>query len=96
MKTDTINVKYVAELAHLSLTPEEENLFQGQLGNIVKYVEKIKEVNVEGIEPMMHGRRMVNALREDVVVPSLPTETALSNAPMRTGDEFMLPKIVEK
>ena len=44
---------------------------------------------------MMHGRRLVNAFREDVVGPSLPSETALSNAPARVGDEFLLPKIVE-
>ena len=43
----------------------------------------------------MHGRAIVNALREDEVRPSLDRETALANAPARTGDEFMLPKIVE-
>jgi Asp-tRNA(Asn)/Glu-tRNA(Gln) amidotransferase C subunit len=44
---------------------------------------------------MMHGRRQVNAFREDVVGPSLPAEEALGNAPRRVGDEFLLPKIVE-
>ena len=43
----------------------------------------------------MHGREIVNAFREDVVRPSLDREVALANAPARTGDEFMLPKIVE-
>jgi aspartyl-tRNA(Asn)/glutamyl-tRNA(Gln) amidotransferase subunit C len=50
---------------------------------------------VDGIEPMMHGRALVNAFREDVVRESLPVETALANAPRRVGDEFYLPKIVE-
>lgn len=90
-----IDVKYVAELARLELTAEEQTLFQGQLENIVKYVDKISSVNVDGIEPMMHGRPLVNAFREDVVRESLPTETALANAPARVGDEFLLPKIVE-
>ena len=44
---------------------------------------------------MMHGRELVNVFREDVVGESLPAETALANAPARTGDEFLLPKIVE-
>ena len=90
-----IDVGYVAELARLELTDEEKAVFQPQLESIVGYVEKISEVDVEGVEPMMHGRRLVNAFREDVVGESLPPEVALSNAPQRVGDEFLLPKIVE-
>ena len=90
-----IDVGYVAELARLELTDEEKAVFQPQLENIVKYVEKISEVDVEGVEPMMHGRTLVNAFREDVVRPSLDKEAALVNAPSRVGDEFLLPKIVE-
>ena len=90
-----IDVKYVAELARLELTEEEQATFQPQLENIVKYVEKISSVDVAGVEPMMHGRALVNAFREDVVRPSLETEAALANAPKRVGDEFLLPKIVE-
>ena len=95
MNKPTIDVAYVAELARLELTEEEKSVFQPQLENIVKYVEKISAVDVDGVPPMMHGRSIVNAFREDVVRPSLPTETALGNAPQRVGDEFLLPKIVE-
>ena len=90
-----IDVAYVAVLARLELTDEEKSVFQPQLENIVKYVEKISEVDVEGVEPMMHGRTLVNAFREDEVRPSLAAETALAHAPARVGDEFLLPKIVE-
>jgi aspartyl-tRNA(Asn)/glutamyl-tRNA(Gln) amidotransferase subunit C len=90
-----IDVAYVAELARLELTDEEKALFQPQLESIVKYVEKISTVDIEGVEPMMHGRELVNAFREDVVRPSMSTEAALANAPKRVGDEFLLPKIVE-
>jgi len=90
-----IDVGYVAELARLELTDEEKAVFQPQLENIVKYVEKISSVNVDGVEPMMHGRVLMNAFREDVVRPSLDTQIALENAPKRVGDEFLLPKIVE-
>ena len=90
-----IDVAYVAELARLELTDEEKAVFQPQLESIVRYVEKISSVDVAGVEPMMHGRPLVNAFREDVVRESLPAEVALGNAPARVGDEFLLPKIVE-
>ena len=77
-----IDVGYVAELARLELTDEEKSVFQPQLENIVKYVEKISEVDVEGVEPMMHGRMLVNAFREDEVRPSLAAETALAISSM--------------
>ena len=90
-----IDVKYVAELSRLELTDEEQAMFQPQLEGIVKYVEKINSVDVEGVPPMMHGKEIVNAFREDEVRPSLDKEQALENAPSRVGDEFLLPKIVE-
>ncbi len=90
-----IDVGYVAELARLELTGEEKAVFQPQLEDIVKYVEKISSVDVDGVEPMMHGRPLVNAFREDEVRPSMDREEALGNAPARVGDEFLLPKIVE-
>ncbi len=90
-----IDVAYVAELARLELTEDEKALFQPQLEGIVKYVEKISSVDVAGVEPMMHGRPLVNAFREDEVKPSLARDAALANAPARVGEEFLLPKIVE-
>ena len=95
MDKSAIDVAYVAELARLELTDEEKAVFQPQLENIVKYVEKISAVDVSEVPPTMHGRASVTALRDDVVRPSLDREAALANAPARTGDEFMLPKIVE-
>ncbi len=95
MSDNKIDVVYVAELARLELTDEEKNLFQPQLENIVKYVEKISSVDVSDVPPTMHGREIVNAFREDVVKPSLAQEVALQNAPARTQNEFKLPKIVE-
>ncbi len=95
MDKNTIDVNYVAELARLKLTDEESQLFQSQLGTIVQYVEKIRELNVEGVEPTLHGQDLCNAFRKDVVVPSMDREDALNNAPARHDTEFMLPKIVE-
>jgi len=95
MDKPSIDVAYVAELARLELTAEEKALFQSQLESIVGYVEKISEVDVTDVPPTLNGHEKVNAFRADVVRPSLDRETALDNAPARTGDEFLLPKIVE-
>lgn len=95
MENKAIDVAYVAELARLELTEAEKAVFQPQLENIVRYVEKISSVDVSDVPPTLHGRDIVNALRDDTVRPSLPRDAALANAPARTGDEFMLPKIVE-
>ena len=95
MSNTVIDVAYVAELARLELTDEEKAVFQPQLENIVKYVEKISAVDVSDIPPTMHGRAIVNALREDEVRPSMDRELALGNAPLRSATEFTLPKIVE-
>lgn len=96
MSDAKIDVRYVAELARLKLTDEETELFQRQLGTIVSYVEKIREADVEGIEPTLHGRRVVNAFRADAPEASLDAAAALGNAPDRHGMEFKLPKIVEE
>ncbi len=95
MKTGKIDVAYVAELARIELTDEESALFQSQLEKIVGYVDKIKELDVEGVEPTLFGRDLTNVMRDDEVRPSMDRETALANAPMRTDAEFRLPKIVE-
>ena len=95
MNKPKIDVAYVAELARLELTDTEKATFQPQLEGIVKYVEKISEVDVSGVAPTLHGRELVNAFREDVVRPSLDREAALANAPERTDEYFKLPKIVE-
>ena len=95
MNKAVIDVAYVAELARLELPDEDKAIFQPQLENIVKYVEKISSVDVSNVPPTMHGRTIVNALREDVVRPSMDRELALGNAPLRSATEFTLPKIVE-
>lgn len=89
------DVKYVAHLARLSLTPEEEQKIGAQLGQVLGYIEKLKEVDVSGVEPTAHAFPMVNVTRPDEVQPSLPHEEALRNAPAQANGLFMVPKIVE-
>jgi aspartyl-tRNA(Asn)/glutamyl-tRNA(Gln) amidotransferase subunit C len=90
-----IDVKYVAHLARLSLTPDEEQKISAQLGNILGYIEKLKEVDVTGVEPTAHAFPLVNVTRSDEVRPSISNEDALRNAPAKANGLFIVPKIVE-
>jgi aspartyl-tRNA(Asn)/glutamyl-tRNA(Gln) amidotransferase subunit C len=95
MSNVDIDVKYVAHLARLSLTPEEERKIGDQLGNILGYIEKLKEVDVSGVEPTAHAFPLVNVARADEVRPSISNEDALRNAPAQANGLFIVPKIVE-
>ena len=90
-----IDVKYVAHLARLSLTPEEERTLGAQLGSILAYIEKLKEVDVSAVEPTAHAFPLVNVMRADSVRPSLNQEAALKNAPAQANGLFIVPKIIE-
>ncbi len=95
MSAVEIDVKYVAHLARLSLSPEEEQKIGAQLGNILGYIEKLKEVNVTGVEPTAHAFPLVNVTRPDEVRPSISHSEALRNAPAQANGLFIVPKIVE-
>lgn len=95
MAAAEIDVKYVAHLARISLSPQEEAQLSTQLGNILGYIEKLKEADVSGVEPTAHAFPLVNVTRPDEVRPSLPNEDALRNAPAPAGGLFIVPKIVE-
>ena len=95
MAATEIDVKYVAHLARLALTPDEEKKLGAQLGHILGYVEKLKQVDVSNVEPTAHAVPMVNITRADEVRPSLPHDDALRNAPKQANGLFIVPKIVE-
>ena len=95
MAAAEIDVKYVAHLARLALRPDEEKKLASQLGNILGYIEKLKEPDVTGVEPTAHAVPMVNVTRADEIRPSLPHADALRNAPAKANGLFMVPKIVE-
>ena len=89
------NIQYVAHLARLSLSPAEEEQFGAQLAGILGYIEKLKQLDVTGIEPTAHAVPLVNVFRPDFPQPSLSNEEALRNAPAKAGGLFIVPKIVE-
>ena len=90
-----IDVNYVAHLARLALSPDETRKFGAQLSQVLGYIEKLKEVDVSGIEPTAHAFPLINITRADEVRPSLDHEEALSNALAKANGLFIVPKIVE-
>lgn len=95
MQIDDKLVRHVAKLARLELTDEEFAHYGRQLQVILEYVDQLKEVDVEGIEPLAHAGDFVNVFRADEARPSLPKEDALRNAPEREGDFFVVPRVIE-
>jgi len=95
MSAPQLDIKYVAHLARLRLSPDEEARLGTQLGGILGYIEKLKELDVTGVEPTAHAVPLTNVTRPDEIRPSLSHEEALRNAPARTNGLFAVPKIVE-
>ncbi len=95
MASGDFDIKYVAHLARIALTPEEEFRLGQQLGGILGYIDKLREVDVSGVDPTAHAFPMVNVTRQDETGPSLTNDQALANAPARANGLFVVPKIVE-
>ena len=88
------DAKKVAKLARLALSDEQLAHYATQLQSILGYVEKIREVDTRGVEPMAHAVPLHNVLREDVVEPALSVEQVLQNAPAADGPFFKVPKVI--
>ena len=88
-------VQWVAHLARLQLTEAELETMTRQLSAIVDYVDQLKQVNTDGVEPMAHALAVHNVFRDDEAAPSLPVADALSNAPQRRGDFYSVPAVLD-
>ncbi|HEX8121122.1 MAG TPA: Asp-tRNA(Asn)/Glu-tRNA(Gln) amidotransferase subunit GatC [Solirubrobacteraceae bacterium] len=88
---DREQVLHVARLARLSLTDEEVERMSGELTGILGHIEKIGELDLEGVPPTSHVVEVTNALREDVPRPSWPREQVLDQAPAVRDEGFEVP-----
>jgi aspartyl-tRNA(Asn)/glutamyl-tRNA(Gln) amidotransferase subunit C len=95
MKITKAEVEHVARLARLELTEEEKARMLAQLDSILRYMEKLNELDTRDVEPTSHVLPIVNVMREDELRPSLSQEEALANAPDRYDVFFRVPKIIE-
>ncbi|CAM3583694.1 Asp-tRNA(Asn)/Glu-tRNA(Gln) amidotransferase subunit GatC [Hydrogenibacillus schlegelii] len=88
-------VEHVADLARLSLTPEEAERLTEQLNQILAFAHKLNELDTSGVEPTSHVLPLANVMRDDEVRPSIPREEALKNAPDHADGLFRVPKAIE-
>lgn len=99
MKITEKEVRYIAELAHLNLSDDEIVSYQGELEEILTYVDKLNELDTAAVEPMSHvlfdGAEEA-ALRDDRLAPSLDREQALSNAPLAGAGHFKVPLVLDR
>ena len=89
------DVRYTAQLARLNLSEEEITRFQAQLAQVLEYVEKLKQVDVAGVEPTAHTSPTFNIFRPDESRDWFDSKQALANAPRQANDLFIVTKVVE-
>ena len=95
-KITSAEVEHVARLARLDLSEAEKERMRSQLDAILTYIDKLRQLDTENVEPTAHAIPMVNVMREDLVRPGLGTEEMLANGPERAGDFFRVPRIIEE
>ena len=93
--TSDLDVAYVARLARINLTEGEAKIFQKQLEDVLKYVQKLRQLDVTGIDATAHALPVFNVFREDAPRDWFTAEQALSNAPLQANGLFIVPKVVE-
>jgi aspartyl-tRNA(Asn)/glutamyl-tRNA(Gln) amidotransferase subunit C len=92
-------VRYVAGLANLTLTDAEAARFQSELDGILEHMDKLREIDTNGVEPMaqvLFESDDTATLRADVPVPPLGNEAALANSPQPGAGYFKVPKVIER
>jgi len=94
-RNSDLDVAYVARLARINLTDAEAKVFQKQLSDVLKYVEKLHQADVSHVEAAAHALPICNVFREDVPRDWFTAEEALGNAPRQGNGLFIVPKVVE-
>ena len=92
---DIDQVRKVARLARLDLPDADLAVFARQLTAILGYMDQLKELNTDGVEPLAHPLPVQNVFRPDEPAPSLTPDEALKNAPVRHGDYFGVPAVFD-
>ncbi|KPK82379.1 MAG: hypothetical protein AMJ81_09875 [Phycisphaerae bacterium SM23_33] len=93
-KLDERLIRHVGRLSRIELTDQQVETFGRQFADIVAYMDKLQELNTDGVEPMAHALPVQNVFGADQPAESLPPERALANAPDRDGDFYKVPKVI--
>ncbi|GIL22430.1 MAG: aspartyl/glutamyl-tRNA(Asn/Gln) amidotransferase subunit C [Bacteroidota bacterium] len=95
MELDKETLNKIAHLARLEFNEKDAEAMLKDMSSILSFVEKLNEVNTEGVEPLTTMSHELNALREDKISPHLNTSTALESAPEKDNTYFRVPKVLE-
>jgi aspartyl-tRNA(Asn)/glutamyl-tRNA(Gln) amidotransferase subunit C len=90
-----LDVRKTALLARVQLSEDEVAKFQAQLSQVLAHVERLRQVDVSGVEPTAHANAVFNVFRVDEERPGMSTAEALANAPRAANQLFMVPKVIE-
>ena len=96
MEVDDALINNLATLSRLHFNDQEREIIKKELQQMIGFVDKLKELDTTGVEPVLHMTDSVNNLREDIVQGSISREEALLNAPDNDGVFFKVPKVIEK
>ncbi|HEX5153058.1 MAG TPA: Asp-tRNA(Asn)/Glu-tRNA(Gln) amidotransferase subunit GatC [Parafilimonas sp.] len=96
MEVTSEMIDRIAHLARLKFSEEEKTALRTDLERMIEFVEKLREVDTTGVEPLLHITDAVNVLREDEVKQTISKEDALLNAPATDGNFFKVPKVIKK
>ena len=96
MKVTREDLKNVAVLSRLAIAEDKADGFIAQMDAILSYMDNLSEINTDAVKPTTYALPMENVFREDVVKPSLDRELALSNAPLKEGGYFKVPRVLEE
>ena len=96
MEVNDTMVDKLAHLSRLQFNETEKKEIRTDLQRMIAFVEKLNELNLDGVEPMLHMSDEVNVLREDEVKGSVSREDALKNAPLHDEQFFKVPKVIKK
>lgn len=91
-----VDIAKLARLAKLELTDEEQESFGRQVGDILTFVEKLSELDTEGVEPMTSALDVDNRFRDDAPTPSLSSDVATKTAPESAEGFFLVPPVLGK
>ncbi|MCX7911458.1 MAG: Asp-tRNA(Asn)/Glu-tRNA(Gln) amidotransferase subunit GatC [Dehalococcoidales bacterium] len=95
MKLSREEVLHIARLCRVALTDEEIDRYAGQLSKLLEHFQVLQQVDTEGVPPTAQSVSLLNVMRDDVVMPSLPREDVLANAPRREDDYFRVRAVLE-
>lgn len=94
MRLSIDEVRYIARLARLRLTPEEEERLADEMADVLTYMEQLNAVDTTEVEPLSHVLDLVDVVREDDVEQRISHEEAMKNAPDTDGEYFRVPKVI--